>query len=331
MTRDLHLDQHLQQALSSLIEGQTDQCWVSVVIDPMLTADSFSAESEIQALLKAGQLERHVWPISHVDLPPDERPYLLSTQKPAVAERVLPPSLQWAWAERSGAHPQAATGRSVAGWLLHEAPPRQLTKALAKAGTIQKPDGSPWVLRYWDPRVTEHLERAWPEWHQCFAPILARWYHWHIDGTWLPWARQPLPARPHTDDRPLRAAPPIWQALQRIASINHVLAWMPQWQIPIQAQTTHLIDQWLRQAQAQGYTNTQDQVSYVTACLQCHPDFHVTARLQQVLRSSPRDHSSTSLSAALLSLSDDDWLLMAQQARALAADHSSQLTPRDKL
>ncbi|TDM08506.1 MAG: hypothetical protein C4K60_03450 [Ideonella sp. MAG2] len=316
----MNLEPHLEQALSTLNQAWAGKGWLSLVIDPMLTED-FCAQGPIQAQLDSTGLEQLIWPIAHVDLPERERPYLLSMQTPAVADRVLPLSLQWAWKERSDASPTTTAGRAVSGWVLHHTAPKQMARSLAQASMIRKPDGQPWVLRFWDPRVSAHLVRAWPQWHQRFGHLLSSWYHWNLEGTWQPWTNLPeYPEKPAAGPS-LQADPSTWQALQRIGTINHLLAWLPHWLVPLQPHTPQQIDQWLQQAQKLGYSSHRDLSAYVAACFQCHPEFHRTAHLQQALE--PSSAYKVSLSKVLAAFSEYDWQLIGRQAQALAATHPS--------
>ena len=75
------------------------------------------------------------------------------------------------WAEENG--------DVISAWLVSRFSPRELTEHLRKAIFVNDMvDGTPYLLRYYDPLITPVLHRvadkAWVEW--LFAPILSWWY-----------------------------------------------------------------------------------------------------------------------------------------------------------
>ena len=255
---------------------------VGVFIDPTL-GDPLSDESAVQEALKAGLLVRYSLPGIHDDIDPGASPYLLYAPSEEPAERAISATVRLAVASVLEGDSPLSRPRAVCAWIVGDADPRARAAALARLARVRRPDGEPWPLRFWDPRVLWHLPRVLPsEQWQSIESALGHWLTLDMDSYVKSFAPSEGAEREVSS---LHFDTVQWQRLQRIGAINVALASAWEWGLLPTPRNAERIEELLATCEALGFTSQRDGQVFVACGLTSHDRFHqhplVAAALQQ--------------------------------------------------
>lgn len=285
----------------------TGSSTVSVLIDPTIV-DPLAHDPCVLEALERAAVCRVDLPRMHDDIDSDATPYLLHVSDEPSAERVVNATLALAASEAVEALEgidRANHGRSVCAWILGESPPRSLANRLADAARVIRPDGLPWVLRYWDPRVLWHLPRVMP-------PIL--WSNLqHQLGQW--WALDSLnrlvsysapagSARPE-DATSMHIESPVWDRLARIGWTNTVLNLAFGWGVMPTAHNANRVERLIARCSSLGFASEQDALVFAACGLTSHDRFDEHPKVAAALTQSQADGGS--VQSAISSFNEDFW------------------------
>lgn len=255
---------------------------VGVFIDPTL-GDPLSDESAVQEALKAGLLMRHSLPRIHDDIDPGASPYLLYAPSEEPAERAISATVRLAVASALEGDSPLSQPRAVCAWIVGDSDPRARAAALARVARVRRPDGEPWPLRFWDPRVLWHLPRVLrSEQWQSIESALGHWLTLDMGSSVKSFA-------PSEGDRgeasSLHFDTAQWQRLQRIGAINVVLASAWEWDLLPTQRNAERIEHLLATCETLGFPSQRDGQIFVACGLTSHDRFHehplVGSALQQ--------------------------------------------------
>lgn len=253
---------------------------LSVFIDPTLrdpTQHDESLQTELMQAVQSATASRHVLPRIHDDFDPSRQPFLLHIASEAHAERVVSAAVRIALNEALDTDSPRFTGRTVCGWIVHDHQPSQSARALAQAARLIKPDGSRHYLRLWDPRVCWHLptrlsaahwadiRRAMGQW-MFFDPLRQLVVLDVIDPN-------PTPAHASQVQSTHRADAQTWQSLERIASVNKLLAMSWDWGLLPTAALAQQADELVVRSIELGFDSEQDMLVFAACGLTSHLQF----------------------------------------------------------
>jgi hypothetical protein len=277
---------------------------VSILIDPTL-ADPLADDAFVQDALVRGDVLRVELPRIHDDVDPDATPYLLHANDAPRAERALNASLALAAAEALDGVDQRDRGRSVCAWVIGDTKPRDSAKRLADAARIVRPDGRPWPLRYWDPRVLWHLPRVMPQllWRDLQSK-LGQWWTLDALNQFVSYAAVGTPTASE-DCRPVRIEAPVWDRLSRIGAINTVLRMAWGWGLLPTTQNADRIERLIARCESLGFASEQDALVFAACGLTSHDRFDEHPRIAAALRQSSSDGNSVRL--AIAPFTEDFW------------------------
>lgn len=289
---------------------------LSIVVDPML-ADPLAESPLIADAFADGRLSRHRFGFIHDDFPSERMPYLLHVDNEPAAERCVNESVAIAVREGFGADGEVRSVRSVCAWILGDVDPEQTAHRLAAASRIARPDGSPWPMRFWDPRVFWHLPRVLPSSRQsAIRRAIGQW-------CWL----DPMNAFSATSGLdassaavPRGAPAPFdgaeWAALQRIGAVNRVLGVAWEWGVLPTTANAERIDRLLQRCHELGFQSEQDELVFCSCALTSRDDFDRHPPVDEALRQGASE--GRSVAAALASFDDGFWQRLAG-SKALGA------------
>ena len=255
---------------------------VSILVDPTLS-DPLMVEPCVQDALTSGHATRIRLPHIHGDVDPDAAPYLLHAAVEPAAERVVNLSIAVAALEASQGVSKEAPGRSVCAWIIGEANPRATAIRLADAARIARPDGRPWYLRYWDPRVMWHLPRVLPQaqWSELQAQLGDWWaldqLNQFVSQASPRVAHKNTPAEQVTSlpvmSQKLRIEAHAWERLSLIGVTNTVLEMAWDWGVIPTTANAQRIELMLRRCRALGFETAQDELVFCSCALTSRDDF----------------------------------------------------------
>ncbi len=287
---------------------------MSILVDPTLS-DALIVEPCVQEALTSGHVTHVRLPRIHDDIDPEAAPYLLHVADEFAAERVVNISIAIAAFEANQGASKEAPGRSVCAWIIGEENPRATAIRLADAARIVRPDGSPWYLRYWDPRVMWHLPRVLPQaqWSELQVQ-LGQW--WALDqlNQFVP-RTSPTVAHKNTgtgaDTSPpvmfqrLRIDAPVWTRLSLIGVTNTVLEMAWEWGVIPTAANAQRIESMLRRCRALGFETAQDELVFCSCALTSRDDFDSHPTVNQALVAAA--NRKASVAEALAAFDDAFW------------------------
>jgi hypothetical protein len=268
---------------------------MAVLIDPTL-ADPLSESTEYRDAFDVGTAKKWLLRNLHADIDPERAPYLIHLPSEAQAERLITASLRLSIDEAFGQLGADYKGRSVCAWIGQVSDAERLARRLAHAARVIKPDGSPWPLRFWDPRVIWHLPRvlssdAWG----ALQAALGGWYTLSPANRlecFGPTDTTAVESIPSAWPAPNRFNAATWGALERIGSVNKVLGVARDWGVlPTEAEATR-IDQLLQRCAAWGFDSEQDALAFTACGLTSHEHFDQHPQVWAVLEEACRDRRS---------------------------------------
>ncbi len=281
---------------------------MALLIDPTL-ADPLSESLDFQTALSTGIAKRVPLRNLHPDMDPDRVPYVVHLSSEAQAERLITASLKLAMDEARGQLGADYRGRSVCAWVARVDNAEQFVRQLVSVASVVRPDGSPWPLRLWDPRVLWHLPRvlALDAW-SAMQSKLGAWYTLAPSGDMELFGKSSaqgqetsLSARPP----PYRFNASTWAALERIGSVNKVLAISGDWDVlPTEAQARR-IDQLLQRCKALGFETEQDALAFAACGLTSHDRFDEHPQVQSAIQAALSDKRT--IVSALAAFDDEFW------------------------
>lgn len=270
-------DKWIDEALSTLRQ----QCDIagtstmSVLIDPMLADLGAAIATEYE-------LTTHRLPTIHDDLPESKHPYLISMPGSVENRDAVHALMHLNLAEATGTLGEGHRGRSICAWLPGDDQPARTAKNLARLARVRKPNGLPWPLRYWDPRVYPRLRTILdPAQHQTFSALTHRWC---VLDDWGNLMVSPPPEQtPQNRGLPLRFTESQWTRLERIALLNQASALVRSIGYEDVAVDDHRLDNLIVRAQRWQLTSDQDVLAFlacgVTVCDQFDQHPAVKSRL----------------------------------------------------
>lgn len=251
-------------------------------------------------------------PISHIDYPEAMRPRLIAPRSNSVLARArfidnfLDAATKEA-AERTGA------GRRFAALMCSTLPAKQLAFALGRAGATLDSSAQRRIFRYWDPRVAQHLTQPPLRFESILQGIVSKW--WLID------ARGQLMAylldSPAEQSAPLHLSPEAEAALGGFSELNACFeAARPN------LGAFDLADPWrplkacLAAAREVGLSD-EAKLLFAARRWQLAAPIEISPRIQAMLRCV--QETGIAYASAQAELDDEDWALIASEARHLAA------------
>ncbi len=250
---------------------------LSVLIDPTLV-DHAAAIGEEHALKR--------FPLGwiHDDFDPEKQLYLLHIPTVHNARPAIEALLELNIAEATGAFGTEYRARSVCAWLVNDTDVYATSRWLARAAQVRRPDGKPWPLRYWDPRVLPHLPRVLnaQQW-AALASAIQNWFSVSAEGCLLPALNCDAPSKDATP-LALKFDERQWAALERIALINQSLKLASDWGISFTPELPTTIDQLIATARQRGFPTDQDALVFVACGLTTHKHFDQYPAVDSALR-----------------------------------------------
>lgn len=282
---------------------------LSIFIDPLL-ADPLAETDIYQAAVTSGRVRVVKLPRIHADIDPGRAPYLLHIPDEAADERLVNQSLEISLSEIQGGFGSDYRGRSVCGWICGEPDPKVTVSRLAVVAKVFNPDGQLWPLRYWDPRVILHLPRALGavRW-EALRNNLGAWWAFGPQ-TALECFGAVVPSASPMAWENLRFDIEGWRKLERIETINKVLAISREWERPADTQCAALIDGLLARCGTWGYPTEQDGMVFAVCGLTSRADFDCHPEVATALREGAVQGAT--LQAALARFDDGDWERISQ-------------------
>ncbi|MFT3721581.1 DUF4123 domain-containing protein [Pseudorhodoferax sp.] len=257
----------------------------------------------------AGVAHQHRLSPIHEDFLPERQPFLIHLRSEPDAERVVAAAIQIATAEAFDSESPEFTGRTVCGFIVHDAHPTQRARALTQAARIRKPDGRSHFLRFWDPRVIWHLPRCLPATHWAsLHAALGQWMYFD--------PMRQLAALPASGDvppstsaahitNPLAIKDQTWQRLERVGPVNKVLALSWDWGL----QPTHSLacqtDELVMRSIQLGFDSEQDVLVFAACGLTGHLQFDQHPQIRAALQRAAS--AGLSLQSALAPFDDNFW------------------------
>jgi len=294
-----------------LVLDQAPSGSVSVVVDPAL-ADPLGANELILSALASGRIIRCNFGRIHDNIAAIASPYVLHFADQARLERLIQETIWTAAAESAGSFGVEYKARSVCAWVVGEADPAALAARLTTAALAVRPDGSPWYLRFWDPRVIWHLDRVLPKpVHQSLLTQLGRWHTLDPLGRLVGFAAaQPAGEAPFAR---MRFDAETWRSLSLIGMINIVLVLARDWDVWPNVANAVRIERLIRRCESLGYTTEQDVLAFCACALTTRDDFDSDPRVDQALRTSSGQQMS--LMQRLAQFDDAFWLGLTRQTQ----------------
>jgi hypothetical protein len=312
---------------------------ISVFIDPTLfdprhahvtnpnTQDEAAAAARaelptlIDSALAQNAVRIQVLPPIHDNFDPQRQPYLLHLLNEEAAERLFNNSVRVALAEADDAMAFERQGRAICGWMIGVADPTAQARALAALGRIFRPDGTPWYLRWWDPRVCWHLPRVLPlDRQSLFRAALPNW--WSLGPTQqlqrLQWRatefersrQQPADAAAPSTLPPLpdpaalagwHIPASVWKRLLQVEPLNRTLRLMQEHQHTPSEAYLQRIESLFERCELRGFASSDDKVVFACAGIGTHPQFDEHPEVQRALS------QAADVAQALASFDDDFW------------------------
>lgn len=297
---------------------------VFVFIDPTI-ADPTAQDPCVLEALAGGTVARVELPRIHDDIDPDLAPYLIHVSDEPRAERVVNATFALAASEALNGVDRDDNGRSVCAWLIGDWPPRALADRLAAAARIVRPDGLPWALRYWDPRVVWHLPSVIPPmlWHKL-QKTLGEW--WTLDAfNQLVTYSAPVSVAglaPPEALASMRIEPPVWDRLARIGWTNSVLRLAGGWGVIPTAQNADRVERLIARCESLGFTSEQDVMVFAACGLTSHDRFDEHPQVAAALKQSHADGQS--VQSAIASFNEEFW---SEIASSRWRDEASRVRP----
>jgi hypothetical protein len=288
----------------------------ALLVDPALH-DPFDQLAEDSAV------QRVQLPMRFRDLDAAHCPYLIWISQERLAERVVSRSVSLAIAEALGTvQPQGR--RTVCAWLIpqRDVTPRELARALGAQAVLRDPGGRPRLVRYYDPRVADHLPRILGMRH------LWRWLagvdEWHrvaADGQLDSWLR---PAAQASDPAAVVAAD-FWPMLERVGTINKLLSQSQSWPISDRQDLPVRLDRALQRATDCGLTAEQDQMVFAACAFTIREGFEFDPAVRQIL--SECRGGSMRFADAMSALNEEQLDAIAQSSDRDHSPRTSESTP----
>ncbi|WP_413614951.1 DUF4123 domain-containing protein [Halomonas cupida] len=196
------------------------------------------------------------------------------------------------------------------GWISTREDIRTVAAYMEKQLTVVSPQGKACLFRFHDPRVLERLEDILEPWQlsRLLGPVDSWWYFDH--------QKHLRELSPHGERRGLgrlNLREAQWQAIKRIADINHILElWQTMDSENSYRASPADIDRLMVAAEGYGLDEYDDISLFVMHGLLTGLEFHRHPKIQRLLRlvSRERDYS-----AVTECLADDDWELIARECR----------------
>ncbi|WP_417328712.1 DUF4123 domain-containing protein [Halomonas cupida] len=196
------------------------------------------------------------------------------------------------------------------GWISTREDIRTVAAYMEKQLTVMSPQGKACLFRFHDPRVLERLEDILEPWQlsRLLGPVDNWWYFDHQKRL-----RELAPHGERWGLGRLSLREAQWQAIKRIADINHILElWQTMDSENSYCASPADIDRLMVAAEGYGLDEYGDISLFVIHGLLTGLEFHRHPRIQRLLRlvSRERDYS-----AVTECLEDDDWELIARECR----------------
>lgn len=304
-------------ALRKVSSGQP----LTIFVDPTLKDPFFDEGQPVDVLvplLERSIATRHTLPPIHSNFDRARQPYLLHLQSEEAAERLVAMSVHVAFEELAN-EPATVARRTVCAWIVGETDPLSAASRLACLARLVRPDGQPWYLRYWDPRVMRLLpfvlsDEAWPP----VQAEIGEWYllHHHF-GLHCMTRLESIRFPPSTAPRePWRIDALHWQAVTRIEPLNRVaqLTGLDLGDRAIVDRVMRLFDR----CASNGYAELDDAVVWACTALSTHDSFEEHPDVALALR------EEATLLDALSRFDETFWQsLRADGANALSSSISA--------
>jgi hypothetical protein len=292
------------------LRAALDGAALSIFIDPLL-ANPLAETGVYQTAIASGRVRTFKLYRIHPDIDPARAPYLLHIPDEAVDERLVNQSLETALSEMRGGFGADYRGRSVCGWICGEPDPGATAFRLATIARVFNPSEQVWPLRYWDPRVIWHLPRALgaARW-KALSDNLGAWWTFDPQTSALERFGSPAPPVSLVEWENLCFDIEDWRKLERIGTINKVLAISRDWGLPANEQSAASIDNLLARCEAWGYPTEQDKMVFAVCGLTSRTDFDSHPEVAAALREGIAQ--GVTLQTALARFNDGDWERISQ-------------------
>lgn len=242
------------------------------------------------ALLNPVEVDRSLWAdLPHHPLMPvyvgvrtKLFPLLIDLRGLAVTSRIEIAERAWAW--------ERAYGSPFFCALIESADPvERMVRHLSRRLLIKNAGGQHQLLRFYDPRVFEHLR--WILTATQLASVMGpaeTWYWRDEDGQWQ------RETRPEVKSYRLTLEPQQLLSLGRVGILNRTLKHLRRLEPgrAIDGALVRKIDTWLRLAYEAGLSDAPDVQLYALQALRFHPNIHHHPKLQAALQAVHKGHST---------------------------------------
>lgn len=265
------------------------------------------------------RVSRHALPLKYRDLPPEMTPYLLKSEPGSDFERAQ--FIEWAMQGMLADH-NAPAPRAFRFAALTMCPRKSasLARTLATAALVVDTSRATRLLRYWDPRVAQHLDQLPLRWPALSDEYPGLW--WYVD------ARAQLRTH-HIDPRtpPLLILTPEQQAaLLHASDLNACLelAHPGSGSFGTGAQAWAPLDACLNVAQHEGLSGNS-RLSFAAHRWLAGEAIERTSRMREILHTCER--TGIAYETLQAELAEHDWLNLITEARSQQAQQAQERKP----
>jgi Domain of unknown function (DUF4123) len=252
----------------------------------------------------------------HDNFDPQRHPGLVYLTSEQSAERLVAASLQIGFREALRDYGEEHRDRCLCGWILDVHDPQTLRAELTALARVVKPDGHPWYLRYWDPRVSWQLERVLSPQHlQRVRQAMGQW--WSIGplnklahlGSDLAEHGLGITAPPPQSPGALRFDESQWNTLLRVGTVNAVLQLAEKWNVLPTKGNAKQADDLVRRCRMWGFETEQDPLVFAACAMTSHLHFDEHPIIHAALRKAADARSS--VQTAVADIDDALWTELA--------------------
>jgi hypothetical protein len=310
------LDQSIDRSLLAL-RAAAGHGALAAFVDPTLSVPAELHEDWQKTLqdVEASGAARWVQ-LGHIhdNFDPQRHPGFLYLENEQAAERVLALTMQIAAREALHDYGPEHRDRCLCGWILNAPPPQLLKPALTQLARVHKPDGAPWYLRYWDPRVTWQLPRVLtPLQLQLAHQAMGQWWTISPLNQLICTSHLPVPVKSDTvaagaanaQTLPLRFDRVEWALLERVGVVNTVLRMAWEWDVLPTETSARRVDELVQRCHARGFDSEQDALIFSACGLTSHARFDEHPAVDEALRQAAQHGQS--LQAALSRFEETFW------------------------
>jgi hypothetical protein len=310
---DPEMDQRVDDFIKLMRDSFAERP-VAVFIDPTLGDPiefSDALRAEYLAAEKRNCVQRIKLPHIHNNFDPQRHPYLLHVENEEAAERLITATVKIALQESLALLEERQVARTVCGWMPNRHPDAATLAAhLSCAAKVTKPDGMPWYLRYWDPRVIWQLPRVLPEPHWIQMQKVLEGWHYIAPNLLLSVVDSPDQLQTSHQaivhkNGPVVMSSEAWEGLQRIGTINSALAIAGAWGVQPDDVAARQIESLLIACERNGFVSERDGLVFVACGLSSHLRFYEHPLMMRALEQAR--HTGSTLNNMLQQFDEEFW------------------------